>query len=236
MSRSPTPEPSSSKADSESKEKSISPAPSEKAENAKEGDEKTENEPNPWQAIWSPQYNAYYFFNASTNETTWSNPLQPDKNEAKQPDAPSIPEEPVAGPSTAGSQYTAAQQAALAQGIDPSLAYLDPTLGQSTVPGAPGSAPSFAAKFNARTGRFTALDGRDPSHMSEYERAKRMSEFYFDTDAWSKEVDQRYRQGEAAGEEDDVGKKRKRPNKKDLDRFREQKKAKKLAKTAWLRQ
>lgn len=46
--------------------------------------------------------------------------------------------------------------------------------------------------------------------MSEYERAKRMSEFYFDVDGWQKQREQEQEEEEAEG------KKRKRPSKKDL--------------------
>ena len=30
-----------------------------------------------WHAIWSPAHGAYYFYNPSTTETTWVNPLAP---------------------------------------------------------------------------------------------------------------------------------------------------------------
>jgi WW domain len=39
-------------------------------------------EPDPWQAIWEPKANAYYFYNAETHETTWLNPRVP-KEEAE---------------------------------------------------------------------------------------------------------------------------------------------------------
>lgn len=152
-----------------------------------------------WQAIWSPQHNAYYFYNARTRETTWTNPIQPPTdNTTHTNDSPSSSLYPTSS--------TALYAAAEAAGIDPSLAHLDPTLVM------PGGAPSgsFAAKFNARTGAFTRLDGRDPSFLSEAERAKRMSAVYFDVNAWESELEQRYE------EEDGNGKKRKRPTKKDL--------------------
>ncbi|KAG7453005.1 uncharacterized protein BT62DRAFT_999042 [Guyanagaster necrorhizus] len=162
-----------------------------------------------WQAIFSPQHNTYYFYNTVTSQTTWENPL--------------IPPQPQPQP-----QPESAYDAALAAGIDPSLAYLDPTLAAG--PSASSSGPYTAtAKFNARTGRFTANDARDPTHMSEYERAKRMSEFYFDVAAWESQRDREQQEEEAEG------KKRKRPSKKDLERFKEQKRLKKIAKTAWLR-
>ncbi|KAF8586922.1 hypothetical protein K439DRAFT_1386510 [Ramaria rubella] len=173
-----------------------------------------------WQAIWAPVQNAYYFYNSRTNETTWTNPLQAQPTDA--PQAVASTSYPSAANSTA---VYSAQAAAEAAGIDPSLAYLDPSLGL------PGSTPAgtFTAKFNSRTGAFARLDARDPSHLSESERAKRMSEVYFDVGAWEKELEQRN------AEEEVNGKKRKRPSKKDLERFKEQKKQKKIAKTAWLR-
>ncbi|KAK0434869.1 hypothetical protein EV421DRAFT_1717109 [Armillaria borealis] len=163
-----------------------------------------------WQAIFSPQHNTYYFYNTVTAQTTWENPLLP---------------QPQSQPEAAAS--SSSYDAALAAGIDPSLAYLDPAL--SAPAGSSSAAYTSTAKFNARTGRFTANDARDPTHMSEYERAKRMSEFYFDVGAWESQRDQQQQEEEAEG------KKRKRPSKKDLDRFKEQKRLKKIAKTAWLR-
>lgn len=161
----------------------------------------------PWQAIFSPQYNAYYFFNSETQETTWQNPLvnedtQPAATEAESPDE--------SQPS--GSSLSTVQQAAIAQGIDPALAYLDPTLALPAS-ATPSMSYGSTAKFNARTGQFTRPDARDPTHLSEYERAKRMSEFYFDVGAWEK---QRARDTEAEEAEAAAGKKRKRPTKKDL--------------------
>ena len=180
-----------------------------------------------WQAIWSPQYNAYYFFNSKTQQTTWENPLQSStpSDPSSTPSDPSssttttttTPVDPSSSTSPASAPITPApavaslyalQEAAAAQGIDPSLAYLDPSLA-----GPSGSAPggSFVAKFNARTGAFARADARAPAHLSEYERAKRMSEVYFDVGAWEQEVEQRKQ-----AEEEEGGRKRKRPSKKDL--------------------
>ncbi|KAJ6613610.1 hypothetical protein B0H10DRAFT_2222114 [Mycena sp. CBHHK59/15] len=189
-----------------------------------------------WQAIFSPQYNAYYFHNSETQETTWTNPLQPPEPAA------STSTVPAAEPSTAAPEamqpdasiphYTALQQVAIAQGIDPHLAYLDPSLAAPTSAADPSGLPTFQAKFNARTGQFAAMDSRSPAHLSEYERAKRMSEVFFDVAAWEQNLAQN-QAAEAEGSGSD--KKRKRPSKKDLERFKQQKKLKKIAKTAWLR-
>ncbi|PPQ76940.1 hypothetical protein CVT24_009075 [Panaeolus cyanescens] len=210
-----------------------------------------------WQAVWAPQYNAYYFYNSVTQETTWVNPLQPEASSAaastsasssaegssQQEEKEGEGEGSEAGPSTGSgtntafsSHYAALQAAALAQGIDPALAHLDPSLLAPAVPGSSFSAgglPTFQAKFNNRTGQFTATNSRTPGHLSEYERAKRMSEFYFDVNQWEKQLAEQG--GSINGEEAEGSKKRKRPTKKDLERFKEQKKAKKIAKTAWLR-
>jgi len=191
-----------------------------------------------WQAIWSPAHNSYYFYNATTRETTWVNPLQQgqqqvedskgkgkekttsetegDEDEAEGQDEDDDEEQGngnVAGPSTNATtaatlsltQWEQMQANAVAQGIDPFLAHLDPSLAAG--PSLPSGA--FTAKFNARTGAFTAVDGREPSHLSEYERAKRMSQFYFDVGAWEEELEQR----DIAEEE---RKKKRKPTKKDL--------------------
>jgi hypothetical protein len=213
-----------------------------------------------WQAIWSPAHSAYYFFNSTTQETTWVNPLQPPSATSGDGDAtttttavpppsaptptpasgsgsapststggsdePNAPQEgdPSSSSSASGAtpvpasiaQIYALQEAAAAQGIDPSLAHLDPSLasGAPSVPGGSGSGTyNFTAKFNAHTGAFARPDGRDPTHLSEYERMKRMSSVYFNMEQWEQEVAQRKGQ-----EEEDAanGKKRKRPTKKDL--------------------
>ena len=119
-------------------------------------------------------------------------------------------------------------------GIDPELAFLDPSLAYSGLrkPGtnntAPvagnGAVPTFTAKFNARSGRFASSGtggeaSRDPSHVSEYERAKRMSEVYFDVDAWKNQVDEREQVRKRALElGEDPNAKRKKPTKADLVR------------------
>ncbi|KAH8112840.1 hypothetical protein DFH11DRAFT_1728191 [Phellopilus nigrolimitatus] len=168
-----------------------------------------------WQAVWSPPHNMYYFYNMRTNETTWTNPLS-------NADA-------SASASTSTSVHYDAAAAAAAQGIDPSLAYLDPSLAAGP---SNSAAFTYTAKFNARTGAFARPDARDPEHVSEYERMKRMSGFYFDVDEWQKDVERRQEEAEA---EEEAGKKRKKPTKKDLESFKDRKRQKKLAKTAWLR-
>ncbi|KAF9460373.1 hypothetical protein BDZ94DRAFT_1169771 [Collybia nuda] len=195
-----------------------------------------------WQAIFSPQFNTYYFYNHETHETTWENPLVPSTTATDPAASASTPpsNEPEPDPTSADANssanpYAALHAAAIQAGIDPSLAHLDPTLLASIPGSAAGPGPAtFTAKFNARTGQFARPDARDPTHLSEHARAARMSEFYFDVKAWEEELARRggALMGEEGGGE---GKKRKRPTKKDLERFKEQKRLKKIAKTAWLR-
>lgn len=61
------------------------------------------------------------------------------------------------------------------------------------------------------------MSSRTPGHLSEFERAKRMSEFYFDVGKWEEDLAKRggRNMGEEDGE-DETGKKRKRPSKKDI--------------------
>lgn len=101
--------------------------------------------PSEWQAVWAPQYGAYYFYNTETKVTTWTNPLQPEEKSSSVSDdrTPSADEgNPDAGKAdedatstgltySASSHYAALQAAAVAQGIDPGLAHLDPSLGGS---------------------------------------------------------------------------------------------------------
>jgi hypothetical protein len=150
-----------------------------------------------WQAIWSAQHNNYYFHNAQTGETTWTNPLAPsDSSQNSNYAGTSQQHDPVA--------------AAIAAGIDPELAYLDPSL---ALPTQTLEAGTFQAKFNARTGAFTKPDARDPTHLGEWERAQRMSSVYFDTAAYDEEVQRRKRE-----EEEENARKRKKVTKKDLVR------------------
>ena len=115
-----------------------------------EASETTVNTASQWQAVWAPQYNAYYFFNAATQETTWTNPLQPEASTSSAAAAPTAEEEATeeaeasssTGPtlSAVAVKHAALQAAATAQGIDPLLAHLDPTLlasipGGSSIPG-----------------------------------------------------------------------------------------------------
>ena len=149
---------------------------------------------------------------ASTPTSSAPAPSAPDSNPQEEgPSSASSSSGATPVPASVAQIY-ALQEAAAAQGIDPSLAYLDPSLAG---PSAPGAAYNFSARFNAHTGTFTRPEGRDPTHLSEYERMKRMSSVYFNMEQWEQEVVQRKQRED---EDAENGKKRKRPTKKDLVR------------------
>ena len=181
--------------------------------------EPTQNE---WQAIWAPTHNAYYFYNSRTTETTWVNPLDPSSSasgSAAQPQTDSQPAPPEDKPKEEAEKKDEIGEApprdlSYLNGIDPDLAYLDPTLAVPPT-GAKGPVPTFTARFGARSGAFTAMDGRRPGHLSEAARAARMSSVYFDTEAWEREVAERDAKAKAEAEAG-AGDKRKRLTKADI--------------------
>ncbi|KAG9077945.1 hypothetical protein FS749_010127 [Ceratobasidium sp. UAMH 11750] len=162
---------------------------------------------------------------ASTSTSTAQTQPQPESQPEPQPDKPkqdeSNPEE-------------APRDLSYLNGIDPELAYLDPTLAVPPA-GAKGPVPTFTARFGARSGAFTAMDARRPEHLSEAARAQRMSSVYFDTAAWEREIAERDAKAKADAEAG-VGDKRKRVTKTDIERFKAQKQAKKALRNAWLRE
>jgi len=183
-----------------------------------------------WQTAYSSPHNAWYFFNARTGETTWTNPLQDPNVVASTSQLLSDPSSAATeGPFSSTTTTTEPMGlAALEQGIDPELAYLDPSLAYGPLSTGPGT---YAARFNAHTGRFTAEDGRDPSHVSEYARAQRMSAVFFDVEGWEADIAKRKAEEALEGP-----RRKKKPTKADLERFKAQKEAKKKTKYAWLRE
>lgn len=87
---------------------------------------------------WSRR-GAYYFYNTVTNEVTWQNPLESEGN--------------AEGSTSAAAAAPQEDQGPDLGGIDPELAFLDPTLSRQMTSGG-GATPAFQARFNSRTGRF----------------------------------------------------------------------------------
>lgn len=199
----------------------------------------------------------YYYWNRKTNTTTWTNPFEdgsigsaaseqpeasgskatvPAKSQSPQPN--SATPDPEAAKAVEGGQIDSPAGPTRADfgGIDPELAYLDPTLA-SRARGA-GGAGAYEARFNARTGRFEGDPSRNPDRVSDVQRAKRQNQFYFDYDGWQATLAQQQEQANlkrAAGEFDDDSAKRLRPSKKEMDAIKARNKEKKDKKQkGWL--
>jgi hypothetical protein len=118
---------------------------------------------------------AYYFWNSETGVTTWDNPLQ------VQAAAESI--------TSAIDSIAAKSSTPTAEdfgGIDPDLAYLDPNLARSRA--GSSHAPVFKAAFNARTGRFQGDPSLNPDRISDYKRAERQQEAFYNKQAWDESL------------------------------------------------
>merc|ERR1711939_1073938 len=169
-----------------------------------------------WTAIWSQEAQMYYFWNSKTNTTTWENPLAKGGDEAE------------ARESSAAREHEEEQEEGLPE-ITPDLAYLDPTLARQRS-GAAG-VPAFTAQFNRRTGRFTGSDAAHltPDRISDFSRGERQQQAFYDVDSWRAQLEGRARK--EAGE----GCKPEKVTKKDLERFKAQKEARKKRRLdAWL--
>ncbi|KAK4705249.1 hypothetical protein P7C70_g956, partial [Phenoliferia sp. Uapishka_3] len=170
-----------------------------------------------WQAVWSADANAYYFWNQEKNLTTWENPLTTASTSTS-----------LATPSTSASAADPRGQVDYG-GIDPELAYLDPSLSRSSTTGS--AAPSFQARFNSRTGRFQGDPSMNPDRISEYSRGERQQEVFYNTQAWQASLEGKGIK--RAGEEAEGGK-RKKVTAKDVERFKAKKLDKKKRSQGWL--
>lgn len=168
----PAPQASSSSSQSGSEDpKSKQPAKD-------KGKGKGKADAHPWQAVWSPERSAWYFWNTETQEVTWTNPLAP-KSESSGSQPP-LPNEPA--PSS--SKLPLPPRPKLVNGlpeIDPALAHLVPPEQRDATTAA------LSAAFTARTGRAATDAGYGFAHLDEYNRVKRFSEHYFDVEGWEKQ-------------------------------------------------
>lgn len=171
-----------------------------------------------WQAIWDAQHQAYYFYNALTGQSTWTNPRVPPATTLP----PTLPTEatvyapgtdlpPPEGEGDPNYEPTYYQ---LAHGItDPSAVTAEDI------------ASTYAATgtFNRFTGKWQA--GKNPENYNDENKSRRQMEFYFDVDAAANSHDGRSLKAE---------RQMKKLSKKELKAFREKKKEKKEQKRrAW---
>lgn len=117
--------------------------------------------------------NQYYFHNSVTNITTWENPRDTTSSAA----IPSTSAAPI-------NENSITNDVGAYGGIDPDLAYLDPSLRQSSS----SSAPSYQARFNSRTGRFQGDPSMTPDRISEFKRGERQQEAFYDTASWQESL------------------------------------------------
>ncbi|GAA5838686.1 hypothetical protein JCM11251_003263 [Rhodosporidiobolus azoricus] len=189
------------------------------AHEADEG-EKKDDKPDPWQAVFSPEANAWYFWNSETQETTWTNPR-----------AVPEPSEAAAAEAASSSALPPAEEAqSTLPGIDPELAWLDPSA--AVRGGKGGVGVTQTARFNARTGRFQADPAMNPDRISDFQRGHRQQEAYFDVEGWESSLAGKGLKRAAEASDESA---KKRPSTKQVDQFRrakEEKKRKKL--TSWL--
>ncbi|OXG14535.1 hypothetical protein C366_04576 [Cryptococcus neoformans Tu401-1] len=193
------------------------------------GESSEKGEEQPWQAVWSPEQNAYYFWNTITGEVTWTNPLQPQTS--TQPplpnEPPPLPSGPVPVPQESHPEFEQFPD------IDPALSHLIPPSQRGF--GMPADATlTQRAAFNSRTGKFTPQDYYSPEHLSEYNRAKRMNSHYFDVEAWERQKAEE--SAKRRREEEEGGSSKKKISKKDMDRFRKKAAERKARSQAWLRE
>lgn len=143
-----------------------------------------------WQAVYSPEYNAYYFYNPSTQQTTWTNPLVPDPSPSSTPTSthphqePSNDQDEPEGEeassskqqppmSSVAAQHAAIHAAAVAQGIDPLLARLDPSLVASATAGPGGSAVGGGSSLSSSLRALTNHPRSPPDVHSPVQRPHR---------------------------------------------------------------
>lgn len=231
-----------------------------RAATAKGTEKASQPNSHPWQAVWDATRNAWYFWNSVTQETTWENPLA-----GKGADKGGKPAEDPASrlEGDAGEGKTAAQvvsnmtdeEVALACGIDPDLAYLDPGMYATEIQqarmgmgtgasssSAGGAGYRLAGAFDSRTGEFVPLQKvgqgaeHDPSRLGHAFQADRQMSAFFDVQQYHEERKREHEAQQGAQTTDDDGRiKRHRPTKKELKQFKERAKEKKAAKHAWLR-
>lgn len=209
----------------------------------------------------------YYYWNRKTNVTTWTNPfesasaplpsasaenepaseatVQAESSTSKDGAKSQSPQPKASGERKADKAASnderadsSGPSAADFGGIDPDLAYLDPSLA-SRARGA-GGAGAHVARFNARTGKFEADPTKNPDRVSDVQRAKRQNQFYFDYDGWQATLAQQQEQNalKRAAEGDyaeDESNKKHRPSKKEMEAIRARNKEKKEKKQkGWL--
>ncbi|PLW08250.1 hypothetical protein PCASD_22125 [Puccinia coronata f. sp. avenae] len=133
--------------------------------------------------------------------------------------------------------FSGSSAAARPWGIDPELAHLDPQMARIMHAHSSQTEPRFAARFNAKTGRFEADPTRDPSRVSEYAKARSQAEAFFDVDSWEKTLEKHNGRVPGTSKETRAAalEQGKKLSKAELNQFKQQKQEKKARnQRAWL--
>ena len=182
---------------------------------------KEEESDDGWQPVWDASFGRYYFYNALTNETTWTNPRvqeTPDETAAPEPTAigvessPDIPHDPL--------RYNPA----IHGDYDPTAPYAQPR--EETLSREPEY--TTVAAFNRFTGKFQSAQSHQvPENYNDENKSKRQMEFFFDVDAAANSHEGRSLKAE---------RQTKKLSKKELKQFKEKRKQRKEEKRkAWLK-
>ena len=173
-----------------------------------------------WQAIWDAQHQAYYFYNALTGQSTWTNPRVPSATTLP----PTLP--------TEGAEYALGTDQPPLEGegegdlgYEPTYYQLAHGITDPSAVTAEDIASTYAAtgSFNRFTGKWQA--GKNPENYNDENKSRRQMEFYFDVDAAANSHDGRSLKAE---------RQMKKLSKKELKAFREKRKEKKEQKRrAW---
>ena len=163
-----------------------------------------------WTPVWDETYQAYYFFNQHTGQTTWTNPRVP---------TDSLPLDPTAIDPTAAPDSTRIQYNPAIHGD------YDPTAPYATQP--PEEEYVSRAAFNRFTGKFQGANGKAPENYNDENKSRRQMEFYFDVDAAASSHDGRSLKAE---------RQTRKLTRKEVKAFQEKRRARKEEKRkAWLR-
>jgi hypothetical protein len=188
----------------------------------------------PWQACWDQNSMAYYYWNADTNETTWTCPwVTGEYLEALPPPPPttsfpeSLPTDATintntdTGTGTYNWPLNAEQYPAINEDDTDIYADFMASRGDSSSGGVSGGGYVASAQFNARTGRFQADATLCPENFTISARMQRQCEAFFDYNSFAAERA--------------TGNKRPKLTKQQLERAKRRNKEKREArKRAWL--
>jgi hypothetical protein len=178
-----------------------------------------------WAPVWEPTAQAYYFYNSRTGATQWTNPRVSDGANP----APARGTGLVLG--EAVGRRTAGYDPSIHGDYDPDAWYAqveepEPVVATQETLGTDATA-GYAATgaFNRFTGRWQAADINPENHSDESKSRRQMSA-YFDVDAMANNHDGRSLRAERA---------QKKWSKRELQEFKEKRKAKKEERRrAWL--